>query len=105
MIAYIESFSLAGMKVSIEDYKDGKPKDDHFMPEQATKRFRLWSGGSSFGQASSLQEARKAVYDYAQMKLIAERQRLDDRLEVVNDCLAGLGDENDTALLFRFETK
>jgi len=106
-VAYIETFVILGSEFGIEDYKDGRPDEDHFFPEnfraRKRKRFMLWRNGGGFGQASTLKQARQMVYDYAAE--IAHQRRRDAlaMLEAADQTIAKLG--TDPSYLFRFEHK
>ena len=72
MAFYLENYLIDGMRYGIEDYKDGRPADEHFFFEDfasgKSKRFRCWRGGCGFAQHDTLDEARVAIRDRALLR-------------------------------------
>lgn len=95
MTSHIESFSILGTEWGIEDHEDGGPADRHFFHNKylsgEAKRFRLWRGGSGFGQADTLQEARDQLTAYAVKLATEEKKRAEAKL---SDCRKVLADLN-----------
>lgn len=73
MIAYVEEFTILDCPYGIEDYADGKPKNDHFMPSDfkagKRKRFNCWTGGCGIGSFDTIEEARLRLVAHAQNAL------------------------------------
>lgn len=103
MVAHIEEFKILGRSFAIEDYEDGKPADQHFFFDDRQKRYRLWTGGSGFGTANTLAEARQMVLDYARAHVAGQLASAQLIVDEATTVLLRLG--MDTAHLFRFETK
>jgi len=106
-VAYIETFVIMDSEFGIEDYKDGRPDEEHFMADKFRKReykrFHMWRNGCGIGQAKTLQEARKKIHDYA---VQIAREKLHNALtaaDKANAALVALG--TDPSYLFRFEHK
>jgi len=91
MSCYIETFVIDGTTYGIEDYKDGRPPEDHFMADRAKKRYKCWKGGCGVGDRDTLEQARKLIYDYAQLYLSTEHCKTTLRLQSLSKTLSRLG--------------
>ncbi len=60
---YIESYRIDDNRYDIEDYDDGQDPKIHFMAMYPHKRFRLWMNGAGLGQADTIEQARKNLFD------------------------------------------
>ena len=109
MARYIEQFEILGVgRLAIEDYE---APGDHFFPGEYIsgkyKRYRLWSGGSSFGTVDTLEEAEEAVLRYAIKILLKQRGEFDLKLEGLWKSLCDLersdGEHTQTFNLKKFQ--
>lgn len=85
MVDYIETYRIpTGTHTTLYGIEDYEAPGDHFFPHEYAKgeckRFRLWRWGSGFGQAKTLKEARKRLYDYAVANLKADIARFEAEL-------------------------
>ena len=92
MERYIEQFEILGVgRLAIEDYES---PGNHFFPNEyksgKCRRYRLWSGGSSFGTVDTLEEAGEAILRYAIKVLLKQRSELALKSEVLFKSLCDL---------------
>lgn len=105
-VTYREEFVIDGNCFGIEDYKDGLPDKQHFMPfkfrEGKAKRFHCWLGGCGIGEFDTIQQARQHVYNYAVSRAVEDLTKVKARLHKLNKLVESLGDE-DTFNLAKFK--
>lgn len=89
-VPYSETYIIGGRTYGIEDYK---MPGDHFFPDHPHKRFRVWVGGNGFGQHDKINEARKAIYDYALSQTNTEYHAYQERMAQAQRTLQKLGDD------------
>lgn len=103
-VAYIEAFEIFGSQYGIEDYKDGRPDEDHFMAEKFRarqyKRFHMWRNGCGIGQAKTLKEARQVILEYALDDINRQLTKAQQVFTSAEATLKKLG--TDPAHLFKF---
>ena len=92
MATYIEQFEILGVgRLAIEDYES---PGNHFFPREYEsgwhKRYRLWSGGSSFGTVDTLEEAREAILRYGIKVVLEQRSELSLKSEMLWQSLCDL---------------
>jgi hypothetical protein len=106
MGCYVEEYEILGRSFGIEDYKDGRPADQHFMADIAKRekwpRFKCWTNGCGFDRTDTLAEARNRVLVYARDMAAREQLKATRLLNETNEVLAKLVEP---AHLFRFEAK
>jgi hypothetical protein len=77
MTAYEEAYNIFGVVYGIEDHADGKPAHQHFFHrdflEGKAKQFRLWRGGSGFGQADKLDDAREQLIHCVRLDAVSKK--------------------------------
>ena len=92
MVTLIEKFEVLGVgRLGIEDYES---LGYHFFPGEYKSgkcgRYRVWNGGSSFGTADTLEEAREGVLRYVVKALCEQREEFALKLEVIAGSLYNL---------------
>lgn len=77
----LETYKVANMELSIEDYKQKLPKgESHFFADRPHKRYHCWVNGGGLGQADTLEEARKVLFDWATARLNEAIYKLNEDL-------------------------
>ena len=89
MVERIEQYEVPGVgRLAIEDYES---PGAHFFKRDydAGKcgRFRLWSGGSSFGTAGTVEEARHILACYIGSELGEQRNDLQKKSQLVQESI------------------
>lgn len=71
-IPYVEIYIINGTKYGIEDYKDGRPDSEHFMPDKTRPRYMLWRGGCGIGQHGTLGGTRMDIFNHALKRAVLD---------------------------------